>query len=149
MWAVVQRVSGASVTVAGETVGEIGIGFLLLLGVSTDDSTADADYILTKVVGLRVFDDSEGNMNLSLADTGGEMLVVSQFTLYGDTRRGNRPSFIRAAGGDSALALYEYFVEKARHSVATVKTGKFGAMMDVELLNEGPVTIILDSEKTI
>ena len=88
-------------------------------------------------------------MNLSLADIAGEMLVVSQFTLYGDTRRGNRPSFIRAAGGDSALALYEYFVEKARHSVATVKTGTFGAMMDVELLNDGPVTIILDSEKTI
>jgi len=147
--AIVQRVSRASVTVEGEIVGEIGVGFLILLGVSKEDSNADADYILSKVVGLRVFADSEGKMSLSLADTGGEMLVVSQFTLYGDTRRGNRPSFIRAAGGDSALALYEYFVEKARPSVATVKTGTFGAMMDVELLNDGPVTIILDSEKTI
>ena len=149
MRAIVQRVSRANVTVGGETVGEIGIGFLILLGVSKEDSNADADYILSKVVGLRVFDDSEGKMNLTLADTGGEMLVVSQFTLYGDTRKGNRPSFIRAAGGDSALALNEYFVEKARRSVVTVKTGKFGAMMDVALLNEGPVTIILDSEKTI
>ena len=149
MRAIVQRVSRANVTVEGEIVGEIGVGFLILLGVSKEDSNADADYILSKVVSLRVFDDSEGKMSLSLADTGGEMLVVSQFTLYGDTRRGNRPSFVRAAGGDSALALYEYFVEKARHSVATVKTGTFGAMMDVELLNDGPVTIILDSEKTI
>lgn len=149
MRAVVQRVSRAKVTVSGRVTGEIERGLLVLLGVSTEDSTDDADYLFDKIVNLRIFDDAEGKMNLSLTDVDGEMLVVSQFTLYGDTRRGRRPSFISAARGESAIRLYEYSVEKARTSIRRVATGEFGAMMDVELVNDGPVTIILDSEKTI
>lgn len=149
MRAVVQRVSRAKVTVAGRITGEIGGGMLVLLGVSTEDESADADYLIDKAVNLRIFEDADGKMNLSLADTCGGMLVVSQFTLYGDTRRGRRPSFIRAAGGEKATKLYEYFVARARESISDVATGEFGAMMDVELVNDGPVTIILDSEKTI
>ena len=149
MRAVVQRVSRAKVTVEGRLIGEIGSGLLVLLGVSTDDDDKGADYLVDKLVNLRIFDDADGKMNLSLADIDGEMLVVSQFTLYGDTRRGRRPSFIAAAGGDEALRWYKYFVVKAREQVRNVATGEFGAMMDVELVNNGPVTIIIDSEKTI
>ncbi len=149
MRAVVQRVSRAKVTVDGRITGEIQRGLLVLLGVSTVDVDKDADYLIDKIVNLRIFDDADGKMNLSLADLDAEMLVVSQFTLYGDTRRGRRPSFISAAGGENATRLYDYFVDKARGSVRNVATGEFGAMMDVELVNDGPVTIILDSEKTI
>src|SRR5580765_280758 len=149
MRAVVQRVSRAKVTVGNEVTGEIGRGLLVLLGVTHKDEAKDADYLVDKIANLRIFDDAFGKMNLSLAETGGELLVVSQFTLYGDTRRGRRPSFIDAASGDEALRWYEYFVSKAEDSVKKVGTGRFGAMMDVELVNDGPVTIILDSEKTI
>lgn len=149
MRAVVQRVSRATVTVDCQIVGEIGAGLLVLLGVTHADEQSDADYLVDKIVNLRIFDDAEGKMNLSLSDTNGGMLVVSQFTLYGDTRGGRRPSYIAAAPGNEANTLYEYFVVKAQESVAKVATGKFGAMMDVELVNDGPVTIILDSEKTI
>lgn len=148
MRAVVQRVSRAKVTVAGDVVGEIGRGLLVLLGVTHKDAEADADYLVDKVVNLRIFEDGEGKMNLSLADVEGEMLVVSQFTLYGDTRRGRRPSFIDAAPGNEARGKYEYFVAKARETIERVETGQFGEMMDVELVNDGPVTIILNSEKT-
>jgi len=149
MRAVVQRVTRARVIVDGRITGEIGHGLLVLLGVSTSDAEPDADYLVDKIVNLRIFNDADGKMNLSLADKGGEILVVSQFTLYGDTRRGRRPSFITAAGGECANRLYEYFVAESRKRVSNVATGEFGAMMDVELLNDGPVTIILDSEKTI
>ena len=149
MRAVVQRVSRAKVTVEGRLTGEIGRGLLILLGVTHSDVKDDADYLVDKVVNLRIFEDADGKMNLSLAEIDGELLVVSQFTLYGDTRRGRRPSFIKAAGGVEAEQLYVYFVRKARESVRNVATGEFGAMMDVELVNDGPVTIIIDSEKTI
>ncbi len=147
MRAVVQRVSRSGVTVDGELTGEIGKGLLVLLGVSVRDTDKDADYLLDKVVNLRIFEDAEGKMNLSLIDVDGEMLVVSQFTLYGDTRRGRRPSFIEAANGPEAERLYEYFVARAGEIARNVGTGRFGAMMDVELVNDGPVTILLDSEK--
>jgi D-aminoacyl-tRNA deacylase len=146
---VVQRVSHASVSVDGTVVGEIGQGLLVLLGISTADSRADGDYVLDKILGLRIFDDSDAKMNRSVIDAGGGLLIVSQFTLYGDTRRGKRPSFIKAAPGTAAERLYEYVVNRARQRVANVATGSFGAMMDVKLVNDGPVTIILDSEKTI
>lgn len=149
MRAVVQRVSRASVTVGVEVTGEIGRGLLVLLGVAVNDSEADADYLVDKTINLRIFDDSDDKMNLSLLDADGEMLVVSQFTLYGDTRRGRRPSFIAAAPPDRANDLYEYFVSTARRQVANVATGRFQTMMNVKLVNDGPVTIILDSEKTI
>jgi D-tyrosyl-tRNA(Tyr) deacylase len=147
MRAVVERVSRARVTVAGETVGQIGCGLLVLLGVSNRDTASDANYLVEKVANLRVFDDDDGKMNLSLLDTGGGLLVVSQFTLYGDTRRGRRPSYIDAAPPDEANRLYEYFVGAARKQIAKVETGRFQAMMDVELVNDGPVTILIDSEK--
>ena len=149
MRAVVQRVSRAQVTVDNEIIGEIDRGLLILLGVSANDDECDADYLVDKITSLRVFDDGFGKMNLSLAETGGEMLVVSQFTLYGDTRRGRRPSYINAAQPDKANELYEHFVKKCREKITKVATGRFQAMMDVELVNDGPVTIILDSEKTI
>ena len=136
-------------TVDGRVTGEIGAGALVLLGVSTDDKSADADYLVDKIINLRIFEDADGKMNLSLLDTRGSLVVVSQFTLYGDTRRGRRPSFITAANGPDAVKWYEYFVARSRASVEQVETGEFGAMMDVELVNDGPVTIILDSEKTI
>lgn len=122
---------------------------MVLLGVSVDDRHGDADYLIDKIAGLRIFDDADGKMNLSLTEIGGSLLVVSQFTLYGDTRRGRRPSFIKAASGESANELYEYFIERARQLISNVATGVFGAMMEVELVNDGPVTIILDSEKAI
>ncbi len=148
MRAVVQRVSRAKVTVGEAITGEIGRGLLVLLGVTHNDGKADADYLVDKVINLRIFDDADGKMNLSLADIGGGLLVVSQFTLYGDTRRGRRPSFIDAAPGPAAEAMYEYFVQRSRTMVDKVQTGAFGAMMDVELVNDGPVTIMLDSEKS-
>jgi D-aminoacyl-tRNA deacylase len=148
MRAVVQRVSRARVRVDNEVTGEIGKGLLVLLGVAQEDTQAAADYLVDKVVGLRVFEDSEGKMNLSVAEAGGAVLVVSQFTLYGDVRRGKRPSFDRAARPEQANELYEYFVGKVRAAGLRCETGRFQAMMDVELVNDGPVTILLDSEKT-
>ena len=147
MRAVLQRVTRASVRVEGETVGEIGPGLVVLLGVARDDSEEDARYLLEKVLGLRIFDDAEGRMNLSVVELGGGLLVVSQFTLYGDARRGRRPSWIDAAPPDIAEPLYESFVAGARRAVARVETGSFRRMMEVELVNDGPVTILLDSRK--
>jgi D-tyrosyl-tRNA(Tyr) deacylase len=147
MRAVVQRVKRASVTVDGEIIGKIDKGFLVLLGVSGDDTETDAGYCAEKILNLRVFEDGDGKMNLSLLDIGGELLVVSQFTLYGDTRRGRRPSFSSAAPPDQANRLYEYFVSECRRQIVRVETGRFQAMMDVELINEGPVTILIDSQK--
>jgi D-tyrosyl-tRNA(Tyr) deacylase len=146
--AVVQRVSHAKVTVHGEVTGEIGPGLLVLLGVGTGDTRADADYLADKTIGLRIFEDPGGKMNLSVGDVGGAVLAVSQFTLYGDTRRGKRPSFDAAAPPPSARELYEYFVEKIRAAGLRCETGRFQEMMQVELVNEGPVTILLDSAKT-
>jgi D-tyrosyl-tRNA(Tyr) deacylase len=136
------------VTVEKETVGSIGPGLLVLLGVAQEDNEAAADYLVDKVIGLRVFEDADGKMNLSVADAGGALLVVSQFTLYGDVRRGKRPSFDRAARPERANELYEYFVAKVRAAGLRCETGRFQAMMNVELVNDGPVTILLDSEKT-
>ena len=147
MRAVVQRVSRAKVTVEGEVTGEIGRGLLVLLGVAETDTRPDADYLVDKIIDLRIFEDADDKMNLSLIDVKGAMLVVSQFTLYGDTRRGRRPSFFEAARPEEANRLYEYFVTRARSSNIRVETGRFQAMMDVELINDGPVTIIIDSEK--
>ena len=147
MRAVVQRVSRAKVTVNGEITGEIGRGLLVLLGVGKEDTRADADYLAEKTIGLRIFEDQEGKMNLSVADIGGALLVVSQFTLYGDVRRGKRPSFDAAAPPQQARELYEYFGEKIRASGLRCETGRFQEAMQVELVNEGPVTILLDSAK--
>ncbi len=142
---VLQRVKSASVTVEGEMVSEIGAGLLLLVGVAQDDGEAGADWLAGKVARLRIFSDEEGKMNLSVKDAGGEVLAVSQFTLLADTRKGNRPSFIRAALPEQAEPLFDYFREKLREEgVASVKTGRFGAMMDVALVNDGPVTILLE-----
>lgn len=148
MRSVVQRVSRASVKVGKETVGEIGLGLLVLLGVAQDDSEADADYLADKIAGLRIFEDDAGKMNLSLTDIGGAVLAVSQFTLLGDVRRGKRPSFDAAARPERARELYDYFVERLRALGHHCETGRFQAMMDVELVNSGPVTILLDSRKT-
>lgn len=148
MRAVIQRVKRASVTVEGEIIGKINKGLLVLLGVSNDDTEKDADYLVEKSLNLRIFEDSEDKMNLSLLDISGEILVVSQFTLYGDTRKGRRPSFINAASPEKANKLYEYFVSAVSKHLLQVETGKFQAMMDVELINDGPVTILLDSQKT-
>ena len=147
MRAVVQRVSRARVTVNGETTGEIGLGLLVLLGVGAGDTRAGADYLVEKTIGLRIFEDAGGKMNLSVAEVGGALLVVSQFTLYGDARRGKRPSFDGAAPPEQARELYEYFVEKVRASGVRSETGRFQETMQVELVNEGPVTILLDSDK--
>jgi D-tyrosyl-tRNA(Tyr) deacylase len=148
MRAVVQRVTRAKVTVGDETTGEIGRGLLVLLGVRKGDAQAAADYLAEKVAGLRVFEDAEGKMNLDVQQAHGAVLVVSQFTLYGDVRRGKRPSFDDAARPEEARALYEYFVAKLRELGLKVETGRFQEMMQVELVNDGPVTILLDSEKT-
>ena len=149
MRAVVQRVSRSKVTAGEIIVGEIGVGLLVLLGVTQADENKDADQLVDKIVNLRIFDDDEGKMNLSLLDVKGSLLIVSQFTLYGDTSRGRRPSFVKAAPGKDALAFYEYFVAKARTLVKIVETGEFGAMMTVELVNDGPVTILIDSDGQI
>lgn len=147
MRAVIQRVKNASVTVDDKIVGEIGKGVLVLLGVSRDDTEKEAVFLVEKILNLRIFEDEEGKMNLSLLDIKGELLVVSQFTLYGDARRGRRPSFIEAAAPDEANRLYEFFVVEARKQLEKVETGRFQAMMDVALINDGPVTILLDSAK--
>lgn len=147
MRAVVQRVSRASVVVEGQIVGEIGAGLLVLLGVSTSDVEADADYLAEKIAGLRIFEDLDGKMNRSVADTGGAVLAVSQFTLYGDVRRGKRPSFDEAARPERARELYEYFVAQIRQRGLRCETGQFQATMTVSLENQGPVTILLDSSK--
>lgn len=148
MRAVIQRVNRASVTVEEEKIGEISKGFLILLAVHEDDTKDDVDYILKKVSKLRVFEDEEGKMNLSIQDISGEFLVVSQFTLYGDARKGNRPSFIESAKHEKANEYYEEFVKELRQLTGLkVETGKFAAHMQVELVNDGPVTIQLDSSK--
>jgi D-aminoacyl-tRNA deacylase len=147
MRAVVQRVTRASITVESETVGEIGKGLVVLLGVAGDDTEKDAEYLAAKIAALRVFEDSEGRMNLSVKDVGGALLVVSQFTLYGDVRRGLRPSWTEAADPKIAEPLYESFVARAKTYIGEVATGRFRSMMQVELVNDGPVTILLDSRK--
>jgi D-aminoacyl-tRNA deacylase len=144
MRVVLQRVSRASVTIAGRVVGAIGTGFCLLVGFTHGDTAAQVDWMAEKVSGLRLFSDPEGKMNLGLADVRGAVLVVSQFTLYGDTGKGRRPSFIEAARPEVAIPLYEAFVAALRARGLEVQTGEFGAMMDVQLLNDGPVTLILE-----
>jgi D-aminoacyl-tRNA deacylase len=147
MRAVVQRVSRARVSVGDEITGQIGRGLLVLLGVSKTDSPADADYLAGKVAGLRVFEDENGKMNLAVADIGGAVLVVSQFTLYADVRRGKRPAFDEAGRPEAARGLYQYFVDRIRAAGLGCPTGRFQEKMQVELVNDGPVTILLDSTK--
>lgn len=147
MRVVVQRVSQASVTIDEVVVGQIGKGLLVLVGVTRDDGDAEIAFLADKIVNLRIFPDDADKMNRSLLDIGGELLVVSQFTLYGDCRKGRRPSFIDAAGPDIAIPLYEQFVERLRNSGLKVETGRFGAMMQVALTNDGPVTLIIDSPR--
>ncbi|HSY11922.1 MAG TPA: D-aminoacyl-tRNA deacylase [Verrucomicrobiae bacterium] len=148
MRAVVQRVDRASVKVDDEITGEIGRGLLVLLGVAQDDAESDADYLAEKIAGLRIFEDDAGKMNLSVMDIAGAVLAVSQFTLYGDVRRGKRPSFDAAARPERARELYEYFVNRIRAAGLRCETGRFQAMMEVSLVNSGPVTILVDSKKT-
>ena len=148
MRAVVQRVSHAKVTVNGAVAGEIQAGLLVFIGVGSQDLPADADYLADKITGLRVFEDGAGKMNLSVVELHGEVLAVSQFTLYGDMRRGLRPSFDEAAAPDMAMKLYQQFVEKIRAAGVSCQTGQFQQTMRVELVNEGPVTILIDSKKT-
>ena len=147
MRAVVQRVAHASVAVDGTVLGKIGNGFMILLGVSDEDTEQVADRMADKICKLRIFEDENGKTNLSLADVGGELLVISQFTLYADCRKGNRPSFIKAGAPDRANELYEYFMERCRQYVDVVERGQFGADMKVELLNDGPFTLMLDSSE--
>src|SRR5882762_11786391 len=147
MRAVVQRVTRAKVTVNDEVVGEIGNGLVVLLGIARDDTKLDAAYLAEKITALRIFDDDEGKMNLSVKEVNGGVLIVSQFTLCGDVRRGLRPSWIEAAPPEVAEPLYDFFVRQARATIDHVATGKFQAMMQVELINDGPVTILLDSKK--
>jgi D-tyrosyl-tRNA(Tyr) deacylase len=144
---VVQRASQGRVKVEGRVTGEIERGLVLLVGVTHDDTEQDADWLAEKTVELRIFEDAEGKMNLSLLDVGGGVLSVSQFTLYGDSRKGRRPNFMEAAKPEQANRLYEYFNDKVRSYGVRVETGVFGAMMDVELVNDGPVTLLLDSKK--
>ena len=147
MRAVVQRVKSASVKVDGKLVSEIGAGVLIFLGVAHDDTTTELEYIANKVANLRIFEDAEGKMNCSLLEAGGAALVVSQFTLYGDCRKGRRPSFIKAARPETANALYEQFITALEQQNIRTQGGTFQAMMDVQLINDGPVTILLDSDK--
>jgi D-aminoacyl-tRNA deacylase len=147
MRAVIQRVSEASVRVDKRVVGQIGRGLLILLGVSTRDTQTEAEYLSDKIVGLRIFSDDAGKFAFSVQDVQGEILVVSQFTLYGDIRKGRRPSFTEAAGIDTALPLYEYFVECVQRHQVPVATGQFQATMAVHLVNDGPVTLVIDSER--
>ena len=142
---VIQRVTRASVTVDGEVTGKIGKGFMVLIGVAQSDTEEIADKMVKKMCNLRIFEDSEGKTNLALADVGGELLLISQFTLYADCHKGNRPSFIDAGKPDMASAMYEYIIEEAKKYVPTVERGIFGVEMKVELLNDGPFTVILDS----
>ena len=143
---VIQRVKQASVKVEGSVIGEIEKGYLVLIGVSDKDTEAVADKMIKKMIGLRIFEDAEGKTNLSLADVGGSLLPVSQFTLYANCKKGNRPSFIEAGAPDKANQLYEYIIEESKKSVSVVQTGRFGAEMEVSLINDGPFTILLDSE---
>jgi D-tyrosyl-tRNA(Tyr) deacylase len=147
MRAVVQRVTRAKVTVEGGVVGEIKQGLVVLLGIARDDSEADAEYLAAKIVSLRIFDDETGKMNVSVKDINGGILVISQFTLYGDVRRGLRPSWIDAAAPEIAKPLYEFFIAQAQKLLTEVASGSFQSMMQVELINDGPVTILLDSRK--
>jgi len=146
---VLQRVKRARVDVAGETVGSIGIGLVIFLGVTQADNPVDAEYLADKVIHLRVFADQAGRMNRSLVETGGALLVVSQFTLYGDSRKGRRPSFDQAAGPEQARALYEHFIQRLKFSNIAVETGIFQAEMEIHLINDGPVTFILDSKRSV
>lgn len=146
MRAVVQRVKSSSVTVDGRVVAEIGDGLLVLLGVAKPDKSDDADYLAEKIVNLRIFEDEDGKLNRSVLSTGGQMLVVSQFTLLGNCNKGRRPSFVRAAGQDQAVKLYERFIEQVREKGVSVKTGRFRATMEVGLINDGPVTLIVESK---
>lgn len=143
---VIQRVKQASVKVEGSVIGEIEKGYLVLIGVSDKDTEAVVDKMIKKMIGLRIFEDAEGKTNLSLADVGGSLLLVSQFTLYANCKKGNRPSFIEAGAPDKANQLYEYIIEESKKSVSVVQTGRFGAEMEVSLINDGPFTILLDSE---
>lgn len=145
MRAVIQRVKSSSVTVGEEVVGEIGQGLLVLLGVATSDNIDDAEYLANKIINLRIFEDENGKLNRSLLDIGGNMLVVSQFTLLGDCKKGRRPSFVRAAPPDLAMELYQQFVERVRQKGVSVKTGRFQAKMEISLVNDGPVTLIVES----
>jgi D-tyrosyl-tRNA(Tyr) deacylase len=147
MRAVIQRVTESSVKTEGRTISVINNGLLVLLGVAREDHRSDADYLANKISNLRIFEDENGKMNRSLLETGGEMLVVSQFTLLGDCRKGRRPSFVTAAEPVRATELYEYFIEQVRHAGIKVETGRFRAMMQVTLVNDGPVTLILESPK--
>lgn len=146
MRAVVQRVSSAQVDIDGATVGTIGQGLLILLGVGHEDTEAQAERLWSKISRLRIFEDSDGKTNLSLADVGGEVLVVSQFTLFANCKKGNRPSFTEAGAPDEANRLYEWFVERARRDITRVETGQFGAYMNVSLVNDGPFTLMLDTD---
>lgn len=144
---VIQRVTHASVTVDNNVIGKIGKGYMVLIGVSDTDTKEIADKMLDKMIKLRIFEDENGKTNLSLADVGGELLLISQFTLYANCKKGNRPSFIEAGSPDHANALYEYIIEKCKERVDIVEQGEFGAEMKVELLNDGPFTVILDSQQ--
>lgn len=143
---VIQRVTEASVMVDGQVLGEIGKGFLVLIGVGKDDTTKEADRLVKKMTGLRIFEDENGKTNLSLSDVGGSLLLISQFTLYADCRKGNRPSFINARDPDHANELYEYVIQECKKNVPDVQRGQFGADMKVRLCNDGPFTIVLDSD---
>jgi len=147
MRAVIQRVTRARVTVADQIIGEIEQGLVVLLGIARDDTKEDADYLVPKIIALRIFDDAEGRMNVSVNDVDGGLLIVSQFTLYGDVRRGLRPSWSDAAAPEVAEPLYDYFVERCRKLLGRVETGSFRKTMQVELVNDGPVTLLLDSRK--
>ncbi|MHC6180660.1 D-aminoacyl-tRNA deacylase [Clostridium sp. JNZ X4-2] len=147
MRAVVQRVKSSKVEVGGEIIGEIGKGLNVLLGISVEDTNEDIPYMKDKILNLRIFEDENGKLNKSLLDVKGELLIISQFTLYGDCRKGRRPSFIRALSGDKANDIYEEFVRECKNSIDRVQTGKFGADMMVTIENDGPVTIMVDSEK--
>lgn len=146
---VIQRVKEAKVEVEGKTTGEIGKGFLVLIGVSNEDTKEIADKLVKKLLGLRIFADAEGKTNLALEDVGGELLLVSQFTLYADCKKGNRPSFIRAGAPDLANEMYEYIIRKCRESGVKTETGIFGADMEVSLINDGPFTILYDSDEMV
>ena len=144
---VIQRVTRSSVSVDGTTIGKIGKGFLVLIGISQEDAQETADRLVKKMTGLRIFEDENGKTNLSLADVGGALLLISQFTLYANCKKGNRPSFTEAGSPEKANALYEYIIQACREKVPVVETGSFGAEMEVSLVNDGPFTILLDSEK--
>ena len=146
---VIQRVNHAEVKVDGETVGKIGKGFLVLIGVGRGDTREDADWYLKKLLGLRIFEDENGKTNLALKDVDGELLLISQFTLYADCKKGNRPSFIKAGNPELANSLYEYIIAACKKELPVVETGSFGADMKVELMNDGPFTIVLDSDELI